>query len=112
MEDQPVRAVAVQLGPPIALIAPMSEMDHSRHSDPRRFNGGKTYPRLSLHGTTGIADAIPVNAPTLERWYLLQGPAVAISRTTRIYALPFSRLSGREGERGEIDVARIKTPTR
>jgi hypothetical protein len=68
-------------------------------------------PRLSLHGTTRVADAILVNAPTFEGGYLLQGQAVAISRTTRIYALPFGRLSGRKGERAEIDVARIKAPT-
>jgi hypothetical protein len=55
-------------------------------------------PRLSLHGTTRVADAILVNAPTFEGGYLLQGQAVAISRTTRIYALPFGRLSGRKGK--------------
>jgi hypothetical protein len=39
---------------------------------------------------------------------LFQGPAVAISCTTGIYALQFSGLSRREGERDEIGVARIK----
>jgi hypothetical protein len=39
---------------------------------------------------------------------LLQGQAVAISRTTGIYALLFSGLSRREGERSGIGVARIE----
>ena len=39
---------------------------------------------------------------------MLQGQAVAISRTTGIYALLFSGLSRRKGERGEIGVARIE----
>jgi hypothetical protein len=59
-------------------------------------------------GITSVAAAILVNAPTLGGWYLLQGQAVAISRTTGIYALPFSGLSRRKGERGEIGVARIE----
>jgi predicted XRE-type DNA-binding protein len=57
---------------------------------------------------TSVAGAILVNAPTLEGWYLPQGPAIAISRTTRIHALLFSGLSGRKGERGEIGVTRIE----
>jgi hypothetical protein len=39
---------------------------------------------------------------------LLQGQAVAISRTTGIYAFLISGLSRRKGERGEIGVARIE----
>jgi hypothetical protein len=39
---------------------------------------------------------------------LLQGPAVAISRTTGIYALLFSGVSRREDARGEVGVARIE----
>jgi hypothetical protein len=57
---------------------------------------------------TSVAGAILINAPTLGGWYLLQGQAVAISRTTGIYALPFSGLSRRKGERAEIGVARIE----
>ena len=49
-----------------------------------------------------------VHAPTLEGWYLPQGPAVAISCTTAIYALLFSGVSRREGGRAEIGVARIE----
>jgi hypothetical protein len=49
-----------------------------------------------------------VYAPTFEGWYLLQGPAVAISCTTAIYALLFSGVSRREGGRAEIGVARIE----
>jgi AraC-like DNA-binding protein len=49
-----------------------------------------------------------INAPTLGGWYLLQGPAVAISHTTGIHALLFSGLSRSEGERGEIGIARIE----
>jgi len=64
--------------------------------------------RSSLHSITSVADAILVNAPTLEGWYLLQGQAGAISHTAGIYALPFSGLSRREGERAEIGVARIE----
>jgi hypothetical protein len=40
--------------------------------------------RLSLRSVTSEAGAIPVNAPTLEGWYLLQGPTVAISCPTGI----------------------------
>ena len=70
----------------------------------------KPWPRRSTSWTsiTSVAGAILVNAPTLGGWYLLQGQAVAISRTTGIYALLFSGLSRREGERCEVGVARIK----
>src|SRR5271156_4283211 len=51
-----------------------------------------------------------VNIPTIERWQLVQVTTVAIVYTTGIYALLFSRLSGREGTRGKIGVARIKCP--
>ena len=57
---------------------------------------------------TSVASAILVYTPTLEGWYLLQGLAVAISCTTAIYALLFSGVSRREGERTEIGVARIE----
>ena len=68
------------------------------------------WPRLSTNWTsiTSVAGAILVNAPTLGGWYLLQGQAVAISRTTGIYAFLFSGLSRRKGERGEIGVTRIE----
>ncbi len=70
----------------------------------------KPWPRRSTSWTriTSVAGAILVNAPTLGGWYLLQGQAVAISRTTGIYALLFSGLSRRKGERGEIGVTRIE----
>ena len=70
----------------------------------------KPWPRRSTSWTsiTSVAVAILVNAPTLGGWYLLQGQAVAISRTTGIYALLFSGLSRRKGERGEIGVTRIE----
>jgi hypothetical protein len=70
----------------------------------------KPWPRRSTRSIsfTSVADAILVNAPTLGGWYLLQGQAVAISRTTGIYALPFSGPSRREGARGEVGVARIE----
>src|SRR5262249_59474867 len=47
----------------------------------------KPWPRRSTSWTsiTSVAGAILVNAPTLGGWYLLQGQAVAISRTTGIY---------------------------
>jgi hypothetical protein len=38
----------------------------------------------SLHGVTSEVDAIPINASTLEGWYLLQGKAGAVSFTTDI----------------------------
>ena len=63
--------------------------------------------QLTLHSTSE-ADAILVNPPTLKGWYLLQGQAGAISRTTGIYALLISGPSRREGARGEIGVARIE----
>jgi hypothetical protein len=70
----------------------------------------KPWPRRSTSWTsiTSVAGAILVNAPTLGGWYLLQGQAVAISRTTGIYALLFSGSSRRKGERGEIGVTRIE----
>jgi hypothetical protein len=48
----------------------------------------KPWPRRSTSWTsiTSVAGAILVYAPALGRWYLLQGQAVAISRTTGIYA--------------------------
>jgi hypothetical protein len=68
----------------------------------------KPWPRRSTRrkSIARVAGAILVNAPTLGGWYLLQGPAVAISHTTGIYALLLSGLSRREGEGGEI--ARIE----
>src|SRR5262245_3567026 len=70
----------------------------------------KPWPRrlTSWTSLTSVAGAILVNAPTLGGWYLLQGQAGAISRTTGIYALLFSGLSRREGARGEVGVARIE----
>src|SRR5277367_873969 len=43
----------------------------------------KPCPRWSIGctDTTSVAGAILINAPTLGQWYLLQGPAVTISRT-------------------------------
>ena len=64
--------------------------------------------RSSLHSSTSVAGAILVNAPTLKGRYLFQGQAVAVSCTTGIYALLFSGPSRREGERGQIGVARIE----
>src|SRR5215510_2205035 len=70
----------------------------------------KPWPRRSTSWTsiTSVAGAILVDAPTLGGWYLLQGQAVAISRTTGIYALLFSGLSRRKGGRGETGVTRIE----
>src|SRR5262245_47143019 len=70
----------------------------------------KPWPRRSTSWTsiTSVAGAILIDAPTLGGWYLLQGQAVAISRTTGIYALLFSGLSRREGGRGETAVTRIE----
>ena len=39
---------------------------------------------------------------------MLQGQAVAISRTTGIHALPLSGVSRRKGDRGEIGVTRVE----
>ena len=58
--------------------------------------------RPAGHSFTSVACAILVNAPTLKGWYLLQGQAVPISRTTGMYALLFSSLNRCKGERGEI----------
>jgi hypothetical protein len=55
-----------------------------------------------------VAGAILVNAQTLGGWYLFQGQAVAISRTTGIYALLFGGVSRRKSEGDEIIVARIE----
>jgi hypothetical protein len=77
---------------------------------PSRSTTRKPWPRRSTSWTsiTSVAGAILVDAPTLGGWYLLQGQAVAISRTTGICALLFSGLRRREGARGGISVARIK----
>jgi hypothetical protein len=64
--------------------------------------------RLSPHSIAGVAGAVLVNAPTFGGGYLIQGKAGAISCTTDIYTLVFGGLSRREGERGEIGVARIE----
>jgi hypothetical protein len=66
---------------------------------------GRSTSRRSI---AGVAGAILVNAPALEGWYLLQGPAVAISHATAIDALLFSGVSRREGEGREIGIARIE----
>src|SRR5262249_61095715 len=99
-------------------LAPLHRCNHSITSSARAESGGglrdqlrrKPWQRRSTSRTsiTSVAGAILVNAPTLGGWYLLQGQAVAISRTTGIYALPFSGLSRRKGERGEIGVTRIE----
>jgi hypothetical protein len=68
---------------------------------------GKTR-QLSLHSSTSEAGAILVNAPTLGRGYLLQGPAIAISRTTGINALLVSGLSRHKDQGVEIGVTRIE----
>ena len=70
----------------------------------------KPWPRRSTSwtSTTSVAGAILVNAPTLGKWYLFQGAAVAISRATGIYALLISGLSRRKDERFEIGVTRIE----
>ena len=70
----------------------------------------KPWPRRSTSWTsiTSEAGAILVNAPTLEGWYLLHGQTGAVSCTTGIYALLFGGPSRREGESGEIGVARIE----
>src|SRR5262249_50075095 len=50
----------------------------------------------------------PGKHPTLERLQLIETTTVAIACTTGVYASLFSRLSGREGTRGKIGVARIE----
>ena len=62
----------------------------------------------SSDSIAGVADTVLVNAPTFEGWYLLQGKAGAISRTTDTYALLPGGLSRREGGRAAIGVARIE----
>jgi hypothetical protein len=63
---------------------------------------------MSCTSTTRVAGAILVNAPTLRQRYLVQGPAVAVSRTTGPYALPITGLSRRKDERVGISVTRIE----
>ena len=46
---------------------------------------------LSLRAMTSKVNAILVYVPTLEGWHLLLGLAVAISRTTKFYALRLFR---------------------
>jgi len=71
----------------------------------RKPRPGRSTGRTSFAAVVG---AILVNAPTLKGWYLLQGQAVPISRTTGMYALLFSGLNRCKGERGEIGVARAE----
>src|SRR5262245_23893981 len=56
----------------------------------------------------GGKGTVLVNTPTLERRQPVQTTTVAIACTTGVYALLFSRLSGREGTRGKIGVARVE----
>jgi hypothetical protein len=72
----------------------------------------KPWPRRSTSCTSTaiVAGAILVNAPTLGQWYLLQGPAIAISRTTGINALLVSGLSRHKDQGVEIGVTRIECP--
>ena len=71
----------------------------------RKPRPGRSTSRASF---AAVAGAILVNTPTLKGWYLPQGQAVAISRTTGIHALLFGGLSRREDERGEIGVTGIE----
>src|SRR6202041_241107 len=72
----------------------------------------KPWPRRSTSCTSTaiVAGAILVNAPTLGQWYLVQGPAIAISRTTGINALLVSGLSRHKDQGVEIGVTRIECP--
>jgi hypothetical protein len=54
--------------------------------------------------------AVLVDTLTFERWQLIQMTTVAIVCTTGIYASLFSRLSGREGTKLKIGVARFECP--
>jgi len=56
---------------------------------------------------TTVTHAILINAPTLGGGYLVQGHAVAISRTTCFCAL-FGGLGRRKSERGEVCFVRIQ----
>jgi hypothetical protein len=58
----------------------------------------------------GEMSAIPVDIPALKRWKLLQGLAVAISRTTGVNASLFSSLSRCDSARGKIGVPSIRCP--
>jgi hypothetical protein len=52
--------------------------------------------------------AVLVNTLTFKRWQLVQTTTVAIVCATGIYASLFSRLSGREGTKSKIGIARIE----
>jgi len=68
----------------------------------------KDAPSARSQTGTRVSGAVLVNALTLEGWYLLLVKAVAISRTTGICALLFSRSSRHKGTGGEFSVARIE----
>jgi hypothetical protein len=72
---------------------------------PRKPRPGRSTCRT---GIAAVVDAILVNAPTLKGRNLLQGHAIAISRTTGIHALLFGGLSRRKRDRGEIGVTGIE----
>jgi hypothetical protein len=58
----------------------------------------------------GEARAILIDVPALERWKLLSGLAVAISRTTAVYASLFGGLSRCDCARSKIGIPSIKCP--
>jgi hypothetical protein len=58
--------------------------------------------------SASVSGAVLVNILTLERWRLAQTTTVAIACTAGVYAFLFSGLSGREGTRGKIGVARLE----
>src|ERR1700723_3053893 len=105
------------MGPPSANLHRSGSRSCSINSSARaRIAGGlrdqlprKPWPRRSTSCTSTaiVAGAILVNAPTLGQWYLLQGPAIVISRTTGINALLVS-LSRRKDQGVEIGVPRIE----
>ena len=65
--------------------------------------------RLSWSETsTFVLGTVLVNPLTFERWQLVQTTTVAIVCATDINASLFSRLSGREGTKCEIGIARIE----
>ena len=51
--------------------------------------------------------AVLINTATLERWPLVQTTTVAIACATGAYALLFSRVSGCQGNRNGIGIARM-----
>jgi hypothetical protein len=71
-------------GAGVRIVGQQGRGNRELSADARCWLAGSQARRSSLHSITSETVAILVYAATLEGWYLLQGQAVAISRTTDV----------------------------